>query len=216
MLIRGIKKMTLRSNFMKRLFCIALMTVAGTAQGAIVTIDFEGILPTYFGLETYQEDGFTVTSNVPEGTIIDVNNDVRGNLGVFGGGTSSQTIVWGESGTTSTLTLTNDAGNPFFLQSLDASSLTNATGTLTVSGSYVGGGTFTQVLNLTSALTTYNAASPGALSSLDISFDGSADFPPFDLDNIVVNAIPIPAAVWLFASGLGALGWFRRRSLKST
>jgi hypothetical protein len=26
-----------------------------------------------------------------------------------------------------------------------------------------------------------------------------------------VSAIPIPAAVWLFGSGLGLLGWFRRR-----
>ncbi len=200
---------------MKQLFCIAMLATTGVAHGAVVTIDFESILPTYFGLDTYSEDGFTLTSNVPDGTIIGVNNDVRGNLGVFSGGTNSQTMVWGENGTTSTISVANDAGNPFFLQSLDASSLVNATGILTVSGSYVGGGTFSQVLNLNDILTTYNVASPGALSGLDISFDGSVDFPPFDLDNIVVNAIPIPAAAWLFVSGLGAIGWFRRRSAKS-
>jgi hypothetical protein len=31
------------------------------------------------------------------------------------------------------------------------------------------------------------------------------------LDDIAVSTVPIPAAVWLFGSGLGLLGWFRRR-----
>jgi hypothetical protein len=30
-------------------------------------------------------------------------------------------------------------------------------------------------------------------------------------DNLVANTVPIPAAVWLFGSGLGLLGWFKRR-----
>ncbi len=31
-------------------------------------------------------------------------------------------------------------------------------------------------------------------------------------DNLVANTIPIPAAVWLFGSGLGLLGWLRRKA----
>lgn len=31
-------------------------------------------------------------------------------------------------------------------------------------------------------------------------------------DNVNLNVVPIPAAVWLFASGLGMLGWVRRRA----
>ena len=30
-------------------------------------------------------------------------------------------------------------------------------------------------------------------------------------DNLRADTIPIPAAVWLFGSGLGLLGWFRRK-----
>jgi len=32
------------------------------------------------------------------------------------------------------------------------------------------------------------------------------------IDNLSVQVVPVPAAVWLFGSGLGLLGWFRRRS----
>ncbi len=34
---------------------------------------------------------------------------------------------------------------------------------------------------------------------------------PIQLDNIVVQAVPIPAAVWLFGTSLGLLGWLRRK-----
>jgi hypothetical protein len=41
---------------------------------------------------------------------------------------------------------------------------------------------------------------------------GNSDFTP-DYSGATVNVVPIPAAVWLFASALGALGWSRRRKV---
>jgi hypothetical protein len=194
---------------MRTIFFIVMLMVGGVAQA--VTIDFDDTLPTYFGLSTYQEDGFTLTSNVPDGTLIDVNNVVRGNLGIFGGGTDSQSLFWGANGSTSTVSVANDGGAAFWLLALDASSLGNATGQLTLTGTLSGGGTVQQVLNLDGALTTYNITGMNDLSGLDISFDGSVSFAPFDLDNVQMSLVPVPAAVWLFGSALfGMFGWARR------
>ena len=201
----------MRTIFSKVLPLLVLVFSGGVAHA--VTIDFEDTLPTYFGLSTYQEDGFTVTSNVPDGTIIDVNNVVRGNLGIFGGGTDSQTLVWGENGTTSTISITNDSAIPFDLLALDASSMGNLSGQLTLTGALSGGGSVQQVLNLNGNLTTYNITGLNGLSGLDISFDGNAAFAPFDLDNIQMSVVPLPAGFWLMGSALAGLaGWQRRRN----
>ena len=48
----------------------------------------------------------------------------------------------------------------------------------------------------------FNAATGGA--------DGS--FSELFVDNISIQVVPVPAAVWLFGSALGLLGWMRRSS----
>ncbi len=199
---------------MRTILFIVLLMVGGIAQAANidVTIDFDDTLPTYFGLSTYQEDGFTLTSNVPDGTIIDVNDVVRANLGIFSGGTDSQSMFWGENGTTSTISFANDGGKHFELTALDASSMGNVVGQLTLTGTLAVGGSVNQVLVLNGDLSTYNIAGMAGLLGLDISFDGSTYFAPFDLDNVQFSVVPLPAGIWLFGSAMvGLAGWSRRR-----
>jgi hypothetical protein len=197
----------------KKIVYILALLLAGVAQANAATIDFDNDLPTVFGLTQWQQAGFTLSSNVPDGTLVDNNNFVRGALGVFSGGNDTQSIFWGENGSTSTLTLTHDTQPGFDLNSLDASSVGNATGVLTLTGTLIGGGTVVQNLNLTSSLTTFAITGMDGLSSLDISFDGSTYGAPFDLDNIIATVVPVPAAAWLLGSGLIALGWFRRKPI---
>jgi hypothetical protein len=195
---------------MKSLCIAALLLVGSIAVAAPVVIDFDDTLPTYIGLETYQEDGFTLISNQPDGTLIDQNDTVRNNIGIIGGGTSSQSLFWGANGANSTISIAADSGLRFSIDSLDASSLYNAAGELTLTGTKAGGGTVSQTLTLNSALTSYNVTGLGLVTNLVLSFDGSVDAAPYDVDNISLNAVPVPAAVWLFASALGMLGWLRR------
>jgi hypothetical protein len=198
-----------------RTVMVSMLLLAGSAQaaGIPVTIDFDDTLPTVAGLTTYQEDGFTLNSNVAAGTLIDQNDVVRANLGIFWGGTTSQSLFWGADGSTSTISLTNDAGARFELLSLDASSLYETSSVLTLTGTLSGGGTVQQNLNLNNTLSTYNITGMSDIVALDISFDGSTYFAPFDLDNINMSVVPVPGAVWLFASALGLAGLRRKRRL---
>jgi hypothetical protein len=195
---------------MKTLCIAALLLVGSIAVAAPVVIDFDDTLPTYIGLETYQEDGFTLISNQPDGTLIDQNDIVRNNIGIFSGGTSSQSLFWGANGANSTISIVADSGLRFSIDSLDASSLYNVAGDLTLTGTKAGGGTVSQTLTLNGDLTSYNVTGLGLVTNLVLSFDGSVNDAPYDVDNISLNAVPVPAAVWLFASALGMLGWLRR------
>jgi len=44
-----------------------------------------------------------------------------------------------------------------------------------------------------------------------IIFDVSGTDNSFVVDNLTINAVPVPAAVWLFGSALAAFGWMRRK-----
>jgi len=111
-------------------------------------------------------------------------------------------------------------GLTFELDSLDAFSggslpLQNFQGTGMVTGHYQEGGTISQAFSANVAIDTvlFDDAWTN-LTSIDIEFSVSSFYPAFvvpGVDNITLQAVPIPAAVWLFGSALAGLGWLRRR-----
>jgi len=113
--------------------------------------------------------------------------------------------AWGPDGTIEMSALD---GRLFDLASVDLSSWYDTT--LTVTGYYAAGGTVTtSFFNIGSVfLTTVNFDS--SWTGLEkVAFDSAGS--PGIIDNITVQAVPIPAAVWLFGSALAGLGWMRRR-----
>jgi len=79
---------------------------------------------------------------------------------------------------------------------------------MTVTGFLESGGTVSTTISSTSgALETYNFSSAWTgLTSVQFTV-GDFDV----LDNVVISAVPLPAAVWLFGSALAGLGWIRRK-----
>jgi len=196
-------------TFAKSLLAAGLLSTGIAANAAV--IDFDNDLPTVGGLSSWSQEGYTVASNQPSGTLVDNNNLVRTYIGAPGTGNNTQSIFFGANGSTSTLTVTQDQGYGFDLTSFDASSLYNAAGTLTVTGYTATSGIVTQNFVLGSSIGTINVTGMDALNTLVFSFDGTTEFAPYDLDNITLTLVPIPAAVWLMGSALGLLFVGRRK-----
>ncbi len=168
-----------------------------------VTIQFDSLahdddLQTYHG-NSYTEAGFTL-SGVP----LYSNGMQHGNyLGSTG-------LSFGNQGVTGTLTA--DSGNPFTVASIDLGEVDLGEQSITFTGNLQGGGT---------TMTTFvknSLQNPGfetfffdsTFTNL-VSLEWMNSGPYFhQFDNIVVT--PVPAAAWLFGSGLlGLMGITRRR-----
>jgi hypothetical protein len=119
------------------------------------------------------------------------------------------------------VTVSNINGYNFDLLSLDFAEVENSTiGTFTFTGHLAAGGTVqTSIVNTDivysdgtgSMVTVLFDSSWSGLSSFDIGYALGIGFDVAAIDNIAVNVVPIPAAVWLFGSALAGLGWMRRK-----
>jgi len=109
-----------------------------------------------------------------------------------------------------TITFANESGNPFALHSFDYAAIFVGPGTVNVTGHYAAGGVISTNLNADETVDNYQFNE--AWTGLDYVVIGTiSTSSPAGIDNIVVSAVPIPAAVWLFGSALAGLGWMRRK-----
>jgi hypothetical protein len=134
------------------------------------------------------------------------------------GNTSAIALDWCATCGDGTVTMEINGNQNFTLHSFDfisGSFFVSPPGEMNLVGYYAGGGTVSTTLVAPLGLTWDSAVLDSSWSGLTRVEFAAVDFgSPVGvgaIDNLVVTAVPVPAAVYLFASGLGLLGWFRRR-----
>lgn len=200
----------------KTLMAVALLLACGYTYGAV--IDFEGVAPAGGGTSGYTEasphfeDGYVVFGETPENAILSATTP---NIN------SNGTDVFGWCGECASMYIVvlRDDETPFNLLSFDATDLLFndqsgfTAGDLHVEGFFADGSSIGITIDLTGVWATYNL--PTSFSNLEaVGFAATAnEVRDLGIDNIVVSAIPVPAAAWLFASGLlGLIAVAKRRN----
>jgi hypothetical protein len=183
------------------LIAIAALSFTGVANAAPVVLDFEDT--PYEG--TTFEDPF-----VTKGFVIDPSDPPS--VSAISSGPDSHLVIcgWCANGSEG-VSIFADSGLRFELTSMEVS-FVELPMTGIVVGHFANGDTLSE--SIVAGVMSFDS-SWTKLASIDILFDTSViAVPPYlaaEIDNIHVSEVPVPAAVWLFGSALGALGWRRRR-----
>jgi hypothetical protein len=194
-----------------RVLALSLLLLCSLAANAFPTIiDFEEF-PEGNVTNPFSSKGYTFSHAYSAGIILMVtpNESTTGQMMTVCDGCAFPTVI----------SMQEENGTLFELTSFDAGynlASPSWNRSLTVTGTYADNSQIGAVFDSIGGFTeTINLGGPGwsnlALVSFSWDADVSSGLDIRGLDNIIVTAVPIPAAVWLFGSGLGLLGWIRRR-----
>ena len=199
---------------LSRAFTPAVLMLALVSGPAVaVTIDFEEFPTGQTAGPPLSSQGFvfeaiSVYGWIPTGGYV-IQNGLDGNL--FNYCPDCQ------------LTITESTGQAFSLESADLGlSVLGSPIDLTIVGYYSGGGSISTTFTATETTFQNDPLTPfffgaGWTNLSSVVFETTAHsggvltVPNSLVDNIVVIAVPVPAAVWLFGSALAGLGWLRRK-----
>lgn len=190
---------------MNRLTALAVVTLIGvsslSAQASPVTIDFDEVTPSsgdfYLEVESkgYQFLARTDFLQFPDTGV--------SSAGIYATGENAVTGFC-DNNCEAEIVMERSDGGAFAVYALDSASY--ALGYGAFFGTLAGGGTVELAF---ADIGTGNWLNLTRLSYLD---DFAYSYDKYvHMDNIVVSAVPIPAAVWLFGSALAGLGWLRRK-----
>ena len=183
---------------MRHVLGVILLFFIGSAQAATVTIDFNEVTPI---------DGFPPVEVDSKGYSFYASTILAGGPPEAGVGSNGiyaigDCFAWGP-GCGAYITMERADSNPFAIHSFTSSSgdyfgniVGGASADLSVA---IGTGDWLQLESFR-----VDSTCP------DIGF-GCGEY-EVHLDDITVSAVPIPAAVWLFGSALGLLGWMRQKT----
>lgn len=197
----------MKGSILLKFLLFAFLTMPGAGQAATV-IDFDSLSTgDYDNGDVLFNDGTLVVS-IATGSVGDPRNGGQIQSGGVGAPFSGNYL--------SSFGVDNNGR-------VDLAFSVPITGTVTLDANYLDSGTVDfRVVDLTTDPVTILHDETDGPNTKSISFtigtpttvlrfrDNTGN--PVEIDNLSVTLVPVPAAVWLFGSALGLLGWMKRKA----